>query len=149
MDKKAQLITQKKSLWVVMILSMTFGYGFVYSSTAIQPDPEKWVAPEEAKEITNPTATSKKSVKNGEKIFKQYCVVCHGSGGIGDGPGSKALNPKPANLTSADVQAQVDGEIFWKLSNGRGAMVAWGPIIKEDDRWDIVNFIRSIKAEDN
>ena len=75
MDKKAQLITQKKSLWIVMILSMTFGYGFVYSSTAIQPDPEKWVAPEEAKEITNPTATSKKSVKNGEKIF-----TCHYSG---------------------------------------------------------------------
>jgi len=33
----------------------------------------------------------------------------------GDGAGSIALDPKPANLTSNKVQDQVDGEIFWKI----------------------------------
>ena len=45
-------------------------------------------------------------------------MVCDGEEGKGDGPGSKALDPKPANLSSERVQAQVDEEIYWKISEG-------------------------------
>jgi len=108
-----------------------------------------WVAPASAKKIKNPVAESKRkaSAKAGNKIFKTRCFVCHGNTGKGDGPGGKALNPKPANLTSERVQKQTDGEIFWKISNGRGAMIKWEGILTEKERWNMVNFIRSIKAE--
>jgi mono/diheme cytochrome c family protein len=108
---------------------------------------EIWKAPESAKTIKNPVATKKlkASAKKGAVTFKKFCIVCHGTKGIGNGPGGKALTPHPANLTSARVQNQVDGEIFWKISNGRGPMIKWDPIIKESDRWDLVNYIRTLK----
>jgi len=132
----------KKNLLIILIV---FGlFGFMKINTIQQG---KWVAPVASKKITNPTTAKKKnsSAKKGTKLFGQYCAVCHGKIGKGDGIGGKALNPKPANLTSDLVQNQVDGEIFWKISTGRNAMIKWDPIISEDDRWSLVNYIRTLK----
>jgi len=129
----------------LLIIVIAFGlFGFMRINNMQQG---KWVAPASAKKITNPVSSKKKSssAKKGAKIFIQFCIVCHGKKGEGDGVGGKALNPKPANLTSKLVQDQVDGEIFWKISNGRNAMIKWDPIIPENDRWDLVNYIRTLK----
>jgi mono/diheme cytochrome c family protein len=32
-------------------------------------------------------------------MFKQYCAVCHGTEGKGDGPAASALKKRPADLT--------------------------------------------------
>ena len=56
-----------------------------------------------------------------------------------------ALNPKPADWTSPAAQSESDGEIFWKISTGRGAMPPWKHL-PETDRWAIVHYIRSLKA---
>lgn len=118
-------------------------FGFIKLNTL----QDKWVAPLSAKKIVNPVAIKKRSssAKKGAKLFTQYCIVCHGKQAKGDGVGGKALNPKPANLTSALVQNQTDGEIFWKISNGRNGMIKWGPIIPENDRWNLVNYVRTLK----
>lgn len=60
-------------------------------------------------------------------------------------PGA-ALNPKPKNLAEKAVQAQTDGELFWKISNGRGAMPPWNSL-SEKDRWSLVRYIRSLAAK--
>ncbi|MCF6213302.1 MAG: cytochrome c [Flavobacteriaceae bacterium] len=108
---------------------------------------EAWKAPESATSLINPISAkkAKASAKRGAITFNKFCIVCHGSKGAGDGPGGKSLTPKPANLTSLRVQDQKGGEIFWKISNGKGPMIKWGPIIKESDRWDLVNYIRTLK----
>ena len=54
--------------------------------------------------------------------------------------------PKPANWTAAGVQSQSDGELFWKISNGRGAMPPWKHL-PEQERWEIVNYIRTLKGK--
>ena len=106
---------------------------------------ERWLAPESSKEISNPVESNKSSIKKGAAIFKTRCTVCHGNQGHGDGPGGKALNPKPADFFSIKVQSQTDGEIFWKITNGKGAMIKWEPILSDEERWQLVNFIRSFK----
>jgi len=108
---------------------------------------DRWKAPDGAKKIKNPVKASTKaaSAKRGAKLFKTRCMVCHGSQGEGDGIGGKALSPKPQNLTLAKVQSQSDGEIFWKITNGRNDMIKWGPILSEDQRWDVVNYVRTLK----
>ncbi len=132
----------KKYLLTIIVISFVF-FGFK-NINSLQ---DRWVAPAAAKKISNPISAKKKSAsaKKGSKLFAQYCVACHGKLGKGDGVGGKALNPKPANLTSAMVQNQTDGEIFWKISNGRNAMIKWGPIIPENNRWNLVNYIRTLK----
>lgn len=107
-------------------------------------DQDKWVAPESAKSLKNPRSGAE-SVANGKSIYSTRCVVCHGATGKGDGPAGKALNPPAADHSSEVVQAQTDGELFWKISEGRGAMVGWKLILSEQDRWDLVNYIRTLK----
>ena len=104
----------------------------------------KWVAPPEAKNVKNPVAKSDKVIAAAKKIAETNCVACHGSKGVGDGPAAAALPVKPANWTSAAVQAETDGEIFWKISNGRGPMPPWKHL-SDTDRWALVHYIRTLK----
>jgi len=85
------------------------------------------------------------SVQSGKKLYRSRCAVCHGKTGLGDGPGGKALVPQPKSLKAPIVQNQTDGEIFWKISKGRNDMIKWEPILTEQQRWDLVNFIRTMK----
>ena len=66
------------------------------------------------------------------------------AGGRGDGAAAVALTPKPADWTSGRVQDEPDGELFWKISNGRGAMPPWKHL-PENDRWAVIRYIRSLK----
>ena len=103
-----------------------------------------WVAPESERATKNPLANDKKVTEQGEKIAKINCASCHGGSGKGDGPAAVALNPKPADWTSDRVQEETDGELFWKISTGRGPMPPWKHL-SENDRWAVVRYIRSLK----
>ena len=104
---------------------------------------QPWVAPQSEKAKKNPLPSDKNTVAQGEKVAKINCVSCHGPKGKGDGPAAVALNPKPADWTSKRVQDEPDGEIFWKITTGRGAMPAWRHL-PEKDRWALVRYIRSL-----
>jgi mono/diheme cytochrome c family protein len=100
----------------------------------------EWKAPAEAKAMKNPV----KGVGNAKKNVETNCVTCHGAGGKGDGPAAAALPPpKPADWTSSKVASESDGELFWKITNGRGAMPPWKHL-PDKDRWEIVNYIRTL-----
>lgn len=105
-----------------------------------------WVAPESEKAKKNPLPSDKKASEQGEKVAKINCVSCHGNKGKGDGPAAVALNPKPADWTSKRVQDMPDGEIFWKVTNGRGPMPSWRHL-PENDRWALVRYIRTLAGK--
>lgn len=105
-----------------------------------------WEAPAAEKTKKNPVAGGAKAVDAGKKVAQVNCVLCHGESGKGNGPGSAALNPKPADWTSKRVQDESDGELFWKISNGRGPMPSWKHL-PETDRWSVVHYIRSLKSK--
>ena len=132
----------KKQILYTLLISLA-----LVSFIGISSQEDRWKAPEKAKEIKNPVKTAAKgqSSKRGAKIFKTRCMICHGIQGKGDGIGGKALTPKPQNLTLSMVQSQTDGELFWKITNGRNDMIKWGPILSEAQRWDLVNYVRTLK----
>ena len=105
-----------------------------------------WTAPAPEKNKKNPLPADAKSVAQGQKLAQVNCVSCHGAKGRGDGAAAVALNPKPADWTSKKVQDEPDGEIFWKISTGRGAMPAWKHL-PENDRWALIRYIRSLAAK--
>jgi mono/diheme cytochrome c family protein len=108
---------------VLAALVLTIGFG-MWPSGVVAQTQAPWVAPESEKAKKNPTPNDKTTVEQGEKVAKINCVSCHGAKGKGDGPAAVALNPKPADWTSKRVQDMSDGEIFWKMTTGRGAMPA-------------------------
>ena len=104
-----------------------------------------WEAPADEKARKNPVPSGADVVARGRQAAQLNCVACHGTGGKGDGEAAAALNPKPADWTSPAVQSEADGEIFWKISTGLGAMPPWKHL-PETERWAVVQYIRSLKA---
>jgi len=107
-------------------------------------DPTGWTAPPEADKLKNPLAGNPAATAEGKKLFMSTCNVCHGDKGKGDGPAGLALTPRPANLTSVKVQSQSDGAIFWKITNGNPPMASYKEIFTEEQRWQLVNYIREL-----
>lgn len=126
---------------VVLLLS---GGGDPRGAGAQGPAP--WVAPESEKAKKNPVPNDKKAIEQGGKVAKVNCVSCHGDKGKGNGPAAVALNPKPADWTSKRVQDMPDGEIFWKITAGRGPMPSWRHL-PENDRWAVVRYIRTLAGK--
>ena len=108
---------------------------------------DNWVAPNEAKEIINPYSGNQIAAQKGGMLFQKLCWTCHGKTGLGDGPAGKNLNPHPKNFRLESVQGQSDGELYWKISNGKGMMLPYKHSLSEEQRWQLVNYIRSFKTK--
>jgi mono/diheme cytochrome c family protein len=96
---------------------------------------------------TNPVPADSASLGRGAELFHINCIQCHGTEGKGNGPVAAFLkNKKPADLTSPAVQFLSDGAIFMVITNGMpGAMPALNENLTVRERWDVVNFIRTLK----
>lgn len=105
-----------------------------------------WSVPKTVVTVKNPIAKDEASIKNGKTIYVAYCTPCHGNSGKGDGPASASLNPKPADHTSPTVQAQSDGTMFYKISEGHAhtAMPPFKAVLSSDQRWAVINYIRTL-----
>src|SRR5574342_457952 len=97
----------------------------------------------------NPTTADEASITRGKEFFAINCQMCHGQTGEGNGPIAPFLANKPANLTSPVVQSKSDGSIFLTITNGvEGKMPPLNENLTVSERWDLVNFIRTLKASD-
>lgn len=106
-----------------------------------------WVAPAKSNTLKNPHKGNATATMAGKTLFNQYCGICHGNRGKGDGIGGMSLNPKPANFTKDVFQAQSDGAIFWKISEGRNTMAPYKGALTEEQRWQLVNYLRVMRKK--
>ena len=114
------------------------------NSSDLSSDTPVATVPAEYAGKTNPY--SSEMALQGETVFQTNCVICHGSQGHGDGPASQSLEPKPRNL--AELQKNVgDDFLFWRITEGKPgtAMVAWKGILTEDQIWQVISFIHTLK----
>jgi len=128
-----------------VITKVTFIVLMIAFSRNMQAQKSSWLAPKNADAIENPLKGNTDAIKKAKKLYVSMCVICHGNKGKGDGIAGAALSPKPANFTSKKVQAQTDGALFWKLTNGNAPMAAYKDILSEEQRWQLVNYIRTFK----
>ncbi len=107
----------------------------------------KWEAPEEAKKVKNPVAMSPEVVREGLALYKKNCLTCHGAAGKGDGPAAQFIESAPADISSPETQSRMtDGEIFWKITEGRHPMPPFKKKLSEKERWKLVNTVRTLAA---
>jgi mono/diheme cytochrome c family protein len=104
-----------------------------------------WKVPDEAKLRPNPVQPSASALAAGRAIYMDKCTQCHGQTGKGDGPDAASYYPSPTSLVDAKHMSSVtDGEIFYQISEGRKPMPAFKRKLSEEQRWQLVLYVRSL-----
>lgn len=88
--------------------------------------------------------------KAGENVYRQQCLRCHGANLDGNGPDSRDLIVRPADLRSLTIRSKTDWELLVAISNG----VLFSPMhsfrgkLTDEQILDVLSYIRSISPPD-
>ena len=133
----------KKNLVLLTVALGITGISFTIKNNS---DKKPWPVPDNFKNMKNPIASNASTIADGKALWATHCKSCHGAKGLGDGSKAAQLKTEPGDFTKADTQAQADGALFYKLSEGRDDMPNFKKKLPEaDERWSLVNFIRTLK----
>ncbi len=102
-----------------------------------------FTAPASADGMQNPFKDNAAATANGKTTYTTFCVPCHGDKGKGDGVAAAGLQKQPADHTSAKIQAQTDGALFWKIFTGNNPMPSY-KMLSQTQIWELVNYIRTL-----
>ncbi len=92
----------------------------------------------------NPVPADEVSLQRGAILYGIHCQMCHGAQGHGDGPLATYFDRTPQNLTSPHVTAEFDGLVYLTLAQGFGQMPALAENLTPRERWDVVNYVRTL-----
>jgi len=125
----------------VVLLTYAYSSG---DATGADSTSGKWLSPAPSAAKKNPIASTPESIGAGQKIYSKTCAMCHGKSGDADGPAVIELNIHPAKLSDPKLATESDGALFWKITTGKKPMPAYGKRLSETDRWNLVNYIRTL-----
>jgi mono/diheme cytochrome c family protein len=94
--------------------------------------------------LHNPLQPTKANLQRGQKLYNIYCIVCHGSKGLGDGNVVPPF-PRPPSLLSDKVRQWADGNIYHVITKGQNLMPSYAHQIQGDDRWAVILYIRAMQ----
>jgi mono/diheme cytochrome c family protein len=123
---------------VLAIVAVAIAY------SAFNNAPWSWPVPEEAKHLKNPLQPTVPALKSAREVYADKCAHCHGDTGKGDGRDASRYDPAPMDFTDAKRMSEAtDGELFYKISEGKKPMPVFKNKLTEDQRWELVLLIRS------
>ncbi|MBM4424774.1 MAG: c-type cytochrome [Chloroflexi bacterium] len=157
-ESLTRVTTIREKAPFLVVATPTAHPGVIFES--VEGRIEAWQAriPAEYAGLANPyTPNDAEAVNAGRRIFRDHnCGVCHGNEMKGDGEFSEALNPRPVDLTDKALMSlpfMTDTYLYWRISEGGSqtpflsAMPQWKVKLTEEERWQLVAYIRSQTAE--
>ncbi len=88
----------------------------------------------------------------GKRLFVQYCAICHGEGGKGDGQNASNLNPPPSDMTMS--KGGRDAAYIRKVIAEGSAAIGrsplsppWGHSLSQQQIDDLVAYCESLGRE--
>jgi mono/diheme cytochrome c family protein len=96
-------------------------------------------------ELQNPIAPTPETVARGRELFEINCAMCHGQTSAERGPVGKKLTPPPPGLDQDMVNGLSDSTIFKAITFGFGRMPVFKDKLLPEERWSLVNFLRTRK----
>jgi mono/diheme cytochrome c family protein len=97
----------------------------------------------------NPIPRTADSETRGEVMYARYCQICHGPEGMGGNTGTVTSTgvypPIVPPVAAGRATTLSDGYIYGIIRVGRGLMPAYAVQVPHEDRWHIVNYLRSLQ----
>ncbi len=88
--------------------------------------------------------TNRGNPRDGQTIYEQQCLKCHGEKLDGTGPDGQYLIVRPANLQSMNSRAKTDWELLITIANG----ILFSPMhgfrgqLTDQQMLDVLSYIR-------
>ena len=115
--------------------------GLSYSGDAPADD---WKAPRARRRNRIRFPPDADAIAAGKKIYARQLPGLPWRRGKGDGPAAIACNPRPKDLSDPKISSQADGELFWKITEGKKPMPTYEKLLSETDRWKVIDYIRTL-----
>jgi hypothetical protein len=122
------------------IISLAFlisGFSSLYAQ-------ETWDVPEERKSRLSPFEFNDSIQQQGFIHYSVNCASCHGIPGQGN---FERLDPLPGDPATAEFQMNSDGEMFHKVSEGRGLMPSFKNVLSAQEIWEVVGYLRTFNPD--
>ena len=84
--------------------------------------------------------------QRGEFVFANFCAVCHGAGGAGNGPVPQRGYPAPPSLLADHAIKMKEGQMFHVLTYGQNNMPSYASQLSREDRWNVVLYVRTLQG---
>ena len=97
--------------------------------------------------LQNPQPLSPASVQRGKRSYDAFCAACHGDDGAGDGPVTKRSVFKPPPLGPL-LPRRTDSSLYDTIRNGGPIMPPHDYRIPAAERWDLINYLRSLQPNE-
>jgi mono/diheme cytochrome c family protein len=129
---------------LILVLVVFFGAAVALMGYAVL----RWNAKAKARSLRNPVPATAEAVTAGNQIYQQHCQSCHGAKGDGKGEKAPELSTAPGDFTDAKkMSGLTDGELFWEITEGRHPMPAFKDKLSEEERWQVVDYIRTFAGQ--
>lgn len=94
----------------------------------------------------NPLPYTKENAEKGKALYDIYCAICHGA--KGDGKGTLVKREKILGVPSYDDAGRIltEGSIYHVMYYGINSMGSYAAQTSTEDRWQIVQYVESLKA---
>ncbi|MEK7285699.1 MAG: c-type cytochrome [Nitrospirota bacterium] len=105
-----------------------------------------------------PSVPTPADIEAGKAVYFRKCVWCHGPEGAGDGGSARRLATKPRNFNqgtfkirhTASGELPTDEDLFLTVTHGLpgSAMPPWGDILSEQERKQVIAFVKTNLVKD-
>ena len=143
---------------LVLLLGLGACGGDEAPAPVIEP-PAPAPAPEPAPTVPAPAPTPappegdlRGDAAAGARLYQQFCSLCHGPGGKGDGPAAPK-DPPPADHTDAEYMATLtDADLYQVIAHGGASvgksalMAPWGGVLNDEQIRDLIAHLRSLSG---
>jgi len=87
-----------------------------------------------------------RAIARGRASFLEHCALCHGEHADGKGLRRSNLSVPPRDFTEPGyIESTTPGELFAVIRDGkRGTPMPSWRALPEDERWDLVSYLRSV-----
>jgi mono/diheme cytochrome c family protein len=106
--------------------------------------PWKMTTEDASTKLKNPTEYNDATIHRGKRLYSSNCVPCHGVKGDAKAPVTQMAAP---DITTAFYAGKSDGSIYGILMNGGSNMPRYGYKFSEEDRWNVINYVRFLQGK--
>ena len=99
-------------------------------------------------QVKSPFAGTPDGLKDGERVYKNFCIHCHGE--KGDGNGILVQRDKFAGVPSyygATLKDLPEGKMYHTIFYGKNMMGSHASQINFKERWSVIEWVKKLRAD--